>query len=128
MSEKNSFKIQILCKINPSEDTSKVKTAVHNIFPNLEISIKNNQLVGNSSDTSTLSNLSQSIKTNNTKKIFQRILEKNINNNSTWFYLNKQAAFVETIAFCNESDESPLGPIKVIIDTNDIESMIQLLI
>ena len=120
-----SCEIQVFCEINPSEDPSKVKTAILNIFPDLEISISAELLIGKSNDIGTLSNISESIHTKNTKNTYQRILKKNSNENSTWFYLNKQAAFVSTVALCNESDESPLGPIKVVLEANDIENLIQ---
>jgi len=32
------------------------------------------------------------------------------------------------VALCSESDESPLGPIKVVLETDDIENTIQTLI
>ena len=120
-----SCEIQVFCEINPSEDPSKVKTAVLNIFPDLKISISDELLLGKSNDIGTLSNISESIHTKNTKNTYQRILKKNSDENSTWFYLNKQAAFVSTVALCNESDESPLGPIKVVLEANDIENLIQ---
>ena len=120
-----SCEIQVFCEINPSEDPSKVKTAVLNIFPDLEISISAELLIGKSNDIGTLSNISESIHTKNTKNTYQRILKKNSNENSTWFYLNKQAAFVSTVALCNESDESPLGPIKVVLEGKNIENTIQ---
>ena len=128
MTEKKSCKIQVSCKINLSEDPLKVKIAILNVFPELEISLNDQQLIGKSDDISSLSNISQSIHAKNTKNIYQRILKKNSNENSTWFYLNKQAAFVNIVALCSESDESPLGPIKVVLEGNDIENIIQSLI
>ena len=125
MTGKKSCKIQVSCKINLSEDPLKVKSAILNVFPELEISLNDQQLIGKSDDISSLSNISQSIHTKNTKNIYQRILKKNSNENSTWFYLNKQAAFVNIVALCSESDESPLGPIKVVLEGNDIENIIQ---
>ena len=125
MTEKKSCKIQVSCKINLSEDPLKVKSAILNVFPELEISLNDQQLIGKSDDISSLSNISQSIHAKNTKNIYQRILKKNSNENSTWFYLNKQAAFVNIVALCSESDESPLGPIKVVLEGNDIENIIQ---
>ena len=125
MTGNGSCKVQVSCQINHSEDPSKVKTAVLNIFPNLEISISDELLTGKSNDIGTLSNISKSIHTKNTTNNYQKILKKNSNENSTWFYLNKQAAFVNTVALCNESDESPLGPIKVVLEGNDIENIIQ---
>ena len=128
MTGKKSCKIQVSCKINLSEDPLKVKIAILNVFPELEIFLNDQQLIGKSNDTSSLSNISQSIHTKNTKNTYQRILKKNSNENSTWFYLNKQAAFVNIVALCSESDESPLGPIKVVLEGNDIENIIQSLI
>ena len=96
-----------------------------NIFPDLEISISDELLLGKSNDIGTLSNISESIHTKNTWNTYQRILKKNRNENSTWVFLNKQAAFVSTVALCSESNESPLGPIKVVLEGNDIENIIQ---
>ncbi len=63
-----------------------------------------------------------------TQRIYRRALEKNLENNSTWFYLNKQAAFAEKIAICEKSEESPLGPIKVILTSQNIDRIIDWLI
>lgn len=125
MTGSGSCKVQVSCQINPSEDPSKVETAILNIFPDLEISISDKLLLGKSNGMNTLSNVSESIRSKDTKNIYQRILKKNSNENSTWFYLNKQAAFVNTVSLCNESNESPLGPIKVVLEGNDIENIIQ---
>ena len=125
MAGSGSCKVQVSCQINPSEDPLKVETAILNIFPDLEISISDELLIVKSNDMDTLSNISESIHSKNTKNIYQRILKKNSNENSTWFYLNKQAAFVNTVSLCNESNESPLGPIKVVLEGNDIENIIQ---
>ena len=125
MTRSGSLNVQVFCEINTSEESSKVNTAVRNIFPNLEISINHHQIIGKSSSVESLSNISESINIKNTKNILQRILKQNTDGHSTWFYLNKQAAFVNMVVLCNESDESPLGPIKVVIEANNIENIIQ---
>ena len=125
MTRSGSLNIQVFCEINTSEESSKVNTAVRNIFPNLEISINHHQIIGKSSSVESLSNIFESINTKNTKNILQRILKQNTDGHSTWFYLNKQAAFVNMVVLCNESDESPLGPIKVVIEANNVENIIQ---
>ena len=94
MTRSGSLNVQVFCEINTSEESSKVNTAVRNVFPNLEISINRHQIIGKSSSIESLSNISESINTKNTKNILQRILKQNIDGHSTWFYLNKQAAFV----------------------------------
>jgi len=128
MRSNNTCSIEVFCEINPSEDPSKVESAIFNVFSDLEISISKYQLSGKSKNIETLSKVSESIKNNNTKNTYERILKKNADDNSTWFYLNKQAAFVDTIALCSEADESSLGPIKIILRTNDIENTIKSII
>ena len=116
--------IQIFCEINPSEDPEKVKLAVNNIFPDLTLEITDTDITGKSNNIQILSQISKSIHENNIKKTYQRILKNNSNSDSSWFYLNKQAAFVNTVALCSEANESSLGPIKVILRSNDIEQVI----
>jgi hypothetical protein len=116
--------IQIFCEINPSEDPEKVKIAINNIFPDLPLEITDTDITGKSNNIHILSQISKSIHENNIKKTYQRILKNNSKSDSSWFYLNKQAAFVNTIALCSEANESSLGPIKVILRSNDIEQVI----
>lgn len=128
ITENKPCKIHVSCNVNSSEDPSKVKIAILNVFPELKISLNDQQLIGESNNISSLSNISASIHTKNTKNIYKRILKKNSNENSTWFYLNKQAAFVDVIAICNEADESPLGPIKIVLHSKNIEDVIEWLV
>ena len=116
--------IQIFCEINPSEDPEKVKLAVNNIFPDLTLEVTDTDITGKSNNIQILSQISKSIHENNIKKTYQRILKNNSNSDSSWFYLNKQAAFANTVALCSEANESSLGPIKVILRSNDIEQVI----
>ena len=116
--------IQLFCEINPSEDPDKVKLAVSNIFPDLTLDITDTDITGKSNNIQILSQISKTIHENNIKKTYQRILKNNSNSDSSWFYLNKQAAFVNTVALCSEANESSLGPIKVILRSNDIEQVI----
>ena len=116
--------IQIFCEINSSEDPEKVKLAVNNIFPDLTLEITDTDITGKSNNIQILSQISKSIHENNIKKTYQRILKNNSNSDSSWFYLNKQAAFANTVALCSEANESSLGPIKVILRSNEIEQVI----
>ena len=117
--------IQIFCQINPSEDPEKVKLAVNNIFPEMELEVSDTQIVGKTNNFSVLSPISKSIHEKNIKNTYQRILKNNNDGESTWFYLNKQAAFVNSVALCSETNQSSLGPIKVVLRSNDIEQVIE---
>ena len=123
-----SCKIEIFASFNPSEDPKKIETAILNIFPNTKIKIDNFSITSNSKDLHSLEKIYDTIHSNQSQKIYKRQFEKNLENNSTWFYLNKQAAFVGTITLCEEAEESPLGPIKVILTSSSIDKIIDWLI
>ena len=112
--------IQVFCEINPSEDLEKIKTSTFNLFPDLKIKIQENRLSGSSNNIELLSKVIKSIKNRQTINVLSRIMKSNMAENSTWFYLNKQAAFVDVVALCNEADESALGPIKIVLNSNNI--------
>jgi len=117
-------KIEILCSINPSEDPEKVILAISNIFSSFDSKIENFSFRGNSNSLKALEKIQENINSMKAQKIYRKILEKNLTYNSTWFYLNKQAAFVNKVAICEESDESPLGPIKIILSSPNIDRII----
>lgn len=123
-----SCKIEILSSINLSEDPKKIETAILNIFPEAKLKTDNFSIVSNSKDLHLLEKIYDVIHSNQSQKIYQRQLEKNLDKNSTWFYLNKQAAFIGTVALCDEAEESPLGPIKVILTSSNIDGIIDWLI
>jgi len=119
-----SCKIEMFCPVNPSEDPKKIEKAILNIFPYSTIKTGNFSLSSQSNELKSLEKIYETIHTKQSQKIYTRNLEKNLENDTTWFYLNKQAAFVEKIVICEKSDESPLGPIKVILTSSYIDRII----
>ena len=55
----------------------------------------------------------------------RRFLFKSIRGNMISFFLNKQVAFAGHISFSEETAESPLGPIRVNIETDDTEQLVE---
>jgi hypothetical protein len=119
-----SCKIEMFCSVNSSEDPKKIKKAISNIFTNSTIKTENFSISAQSKDLKSLEIIYEAIHTKQSQKIYRRNLEKNLEADTTWFYLNKQAAFVEQIAICEEANESPLGPIKVILTSSNIDRII----
>ena len=117
-------KISIYCTINESEDTNKVRTAVSNILTDIDEKITDNSLVANSNNYESLTKIYETMRTKKTKTAYRRHLMRNMTEDSTWFYLNKQAAFANVIALCDEEDQSPLGPIEVVLHSKNIEDVI----
>ena len=119
-----SCKIEMFCAVNPSESIEKIETAISNIFPYSIIKNNNFSINAQSKELRSFEKIYQFIQNNKLQKNYLRSLEDNLQGNTTWFFLNKQAAFVEQIAICEESDESPLGPIKVTISSSNIDAII----
>ena len=121
-------KVSAYCTINASEDVNKVRTAVSNILIDMDEKITGDSLVANSSNYESLTRIYETMRSRKSKSAYRRLLMRNMTNNSTWFYLNKQAAFANVIALCDEADESPLGPIKVVLHSKNIEDVIDWLV
>jgi predicted RNA binding protein with dsRBD fold (UPF0201 family) len=117
-------KIEMICPVNLSEDPEKVKQAISNIFPFSEIKNENFSIKAQSRELRSLETIYDEILSNQSQKSYTRNLEDNLDNDTTWFFLNKQAAFVEKVVICDETEESPLGPIKVILTSSNIDGII----
>ena len=116
--------IEMFCAVNPSEDIDKIKKAITNIFPHSTLTTENFSVSAQSKDLTSFEKIYETVHTKQSQRTYKRNLEKNLENDTTWFYLNKQAAFANKIAICEKSDESPLGPIKVIITSSNIDGII----
>ena len=121
-------KISVYCTINESEDMNKVRTAVSNILTDIDEKMTDDTLVATSTNYESLSKIYETMRSRRTKSAYRRHLMRNMTEDSTWFYLNKQAAFANVIALCDEEDQSPLGPIKVVLHSKNIEDVIDWLV
>ncbi len=123
-----SCEIDAYCSINPSEDPKKVEQAITNVLVDVDVKINKETLRATSSSLESLEKIYEAIHSHQSKNAYRRQLNQNLRDESSWFYLNKQAAFVNTIALCSESDDSPLGPIKIVLNSKNIDTIIEWLV
>ena len=121
-------KISAYCIINASEDINKVRTAVSNVLTDMDEKLTGDSLVANSNNYESLTKIYETMRSRRTKSAYRRHLMRNMTEDSTWFYLNRQAAFANVIALCDEADESSLGPITVVLRSKNIEDVIDWLV
>ncbi len=121
-------KIQVFSSINPSEDSEKVKQAILNILPCNNLKSEEFSITGDTDHFQSMEKIYESIHSAQSQRVLKRQLEKHMDRNTTWFYLNKQAAFVERVVLCEETDESPLGPLKVVLTSHNIERIADILV
>jgi predicted RNA binding protein with dsRBD fold (UPF0201 family) len=118
-------KIEAYCEINPSEDPQKIEQVMSNVLNNVEFKISKGSIVATSKELESLSKIHDSIQKHRSQNTYLRFLDNNMDGDETWFYLNKQAAFVNSVSLCEHADESALGPIKITIRSKSIERVIE---
>jgi predicted RNA binding protein with dsRBD fold (UPF0201 family) len=95
--------------------------AVKNLLPYSElVKIKNNEYT-KMNNYDGLRKIKDKIRSKKTQADLQRILYNKYNMQSTWFLLNKQAAFSDVVVLVENENESPLGPIKITVNGCELE-------
>ncbi len=119
------MRLLVEAEVKPSEDCSKVKAAVENIFPDLTFKVSENSIVGESEEPRALTHLRQLLRIQAIRDSARSAMLKGKRENSIHFMLNKQVAFVGKVSFTE--GETPLGPIKVTIETRSPDLVIDYL-
>jgi predicted RNA binding protein with dsRBD fold (UPF0201 family) len=117
-------KIEVYAAVNPSEDPDKVRLAVSHVILESDYQYKDSSIKATSHELSSLAKIQETIKKHRTNRIYRRQMRFNTKGDTTWFYLNKQAAYVDVLAICEEAEESAMGPIKVILHSKDLEKVV----
>jgi uncharacterized protein len=116
-------------EINPTESEDNVKAAVNNFLDNVSItikpSIKGSTLTAVAKGQDSLFKLRNLMRNDRIRDASRRLLFKSIRGNMITFCLNKQVAFAGHISFSEETAESPLGPIRVNIETENPQQLIE---
>ncbi len=120
---KVACKIEVYAAVNPSEDPAKVRLAVSKVVQSSDFQYKEGSIKATSNELESLLKIQETIKKNGVSRVYRRQMRYNTKGDTTWFYLNKQAAFVDVIAVCDEAEESAMGPIKVIIHSKDLDKI-----
>jgi len=121
-------KVSAHCTINASEDINKIRASLSNVLIDMDENLTGDSLVANSNNHESLTKIYETMRSRKTKSAYRKHLMRNLTEDSTWFYLNKQAAFANVTVLCDEADESPLGPIKVVLHSTNIEDVIDWLV
>jgi predicted RNA binding protein with dsRBD fold (UPF0201 family) len=121
--------VRIEAEINPTESEEKVRTAVTNVLCEAEITItqdnKVNILTAKAQGQESLVKLRNLLCNDRIRDASRKALFRSTRGNSISFCLNKQVAFAGHISFCEETGESPLGPIRVTIEADNPQELIE---
>jgi predicted RNA binding protein with dsRBD fold (UPF0201 family) len=122
-------KIKIKVEVNPTEDVIKVRQAVENIFVGLDFKeVQEGEiklLIAYGEDSSILAKFAHILKRERIRDAARTVLYQGITENAITFFLNKQVASAGHISFCEPVGESPLGPIRVRINSGNPRELIE---
>ena len=120
--------VHVEAEINPTESEDKVKAAVTNVLGNASITIKPSHkgsiLNAEAKGQDSLVKLRNLLRNDRIRDAARKLLFRSISGNKIIFCLNKQVAFVGHVSFSEETAESPLGPIRVTIETESPQQLI----
>ena len=112
--------INIEAEVNPTESEDKVSKSLFNLFGELKIeacfSHKGTVFTAQTNDQGALNTLRSILSRDRIRDAARKVLHEGMKSNQLTFYLNKQVAFAGHISFSEAEAESPLGPIKIIIN------------
>ena len=123
------IELKVEAPVNPSEDPQKVIGAIEMIIERCSPEFRyGSRIVGRGSGIEPFSILYEQIRSRSAMGVLRRMLVDNRAGDSTWFLLNKQAATAGIAAVIDDDRESALGPIRVTISCDELDTLIDWLV
>ncbi len=121
--------VHIEADVNPTESENNVRQAIENMFGNVPIRIDGQRggsaLISEALGKDVLTKLQNLLRRERIRNAARSALFEGLDRGKVTFYLNKQVAFSGHVSFCKENAESPLGPIRVQVDSEDPRGIIE---
>ena len=123
-------KITVLVEteINPTEDEEKVKAAVVNMFGDIAVQMQpqtvGRVMIAEAKNLEALRNFQSLLRRDRVRAAARKFLHSNVRGKTVSFCLNKQVAFIGHVSFSQETGECPLGPIRVMIESDNPRELI----
>jgi predicted RNA binding protein with dsRBD fold (UPF0201 family) len=125
----SEVEIKVEAPVNPSEDPQKVIAAIENVIERCSPEFRyGSRAVGRARGTEALELIYEQVRSRSAMGVLRRMLLDNRAGDTTWFFLNKQAAAAGIAAIIEDEQESPLGPIRVTIDCEELDPLVDWLV
>ncbi|XES78358.1 MAG: RNA-binding domain-containing protein [Candidatus Bathyarchaeia archaeon] len=121
-------KMSIEVDVNPTESEEKVKKAVWNLFGDVPTELKpaskGSILTAEAKGIEPLGTFRNVLSRDKIRDASRKALFHGLRGDTFTFYLNKQVAYAGHVSFCEADAESPLGPIKVTVQSSDPQQLV----
>jgi hypothetical protein len=116
-------------EVNPTESEAKVRRAIESIFGDIPMTVKQMRrgsvVTAQACEREPLIKLYNILRRQHIRAAARTVLLAGIDRNTISFCLNKQAAYVGHVSFAEEVAESPLGPIRVRIESENPRGLVE---
>jgi uncharacterized protein len=123
--------IHIEAEINPTETEPKVREAIEKMFGPMNTQIKPQRkgslIQADTSNQDALTRFHDLLQREHIRAAARTVLLKGVDRKTLSFCLNKQVAYAGHVSFSQEQSESPLGPIRVEIRSENPKEIIDYL-
>lgn len=120
--------VHLEVEVYPTESEEKVKKALWNLFGDVPTQPKplpkGIVLTAEAKGLDALSTLRNVLRRDRIRDASRKPLFQGLSETAITFYLNKQVAFAGHVSFSEATSESPLGPIKVIVNCENPRELI----
>ncbi|MCQ8892581.1 MAG: hypothetical protein NQU41_04275 [Candidatus Methanosuratincola sp.] len=120
-------RVVVEAEVRSTEDEEKVARAVSNLTgtkPYRIVQRGQQRILVQEGDESMLVTLRQLLRRERILDAARKLMLRGVRGNQFTFYINKQVAYAGHVSFCMPEGESPLGPIKFTVETEDPKSFI----
>ncbi len=127
--------MQIKTELNPTEEHEKILTVLKNFAEFNENDLNIEEVSPNYYIYSVtmhgrpnLQSMYEGLRSQRIVESARKYLMKKQRENSVSFMLNKQALFMKKFHFCHSPEESPMGPVWIRIESDDIHRLLEYLV
>jgi len=123
------IELKVEAVVNPSEDPAKVIDAITKIVSHCSPEFRyGSRVIGRATGYEPMSNIYEQVRSRSAMGVLRRMLVDNRSGQSTWFLLNKQAATAGIAVIIEDEQESPLGPIRITINCEELDAVVDWLV
>ena len=120
--------VRIEADVNPTESEEKVEKAIWNLFGNVPTESKpayrGSVLTAEAKGQEALATLRNILRRDRIRDASRKALRGGLRGDTISFCLNKQVAYAGHVSFSEAEAESPLGPIRVTIQTENARELV----
>ena len=121
--------LKVEATVNPSENPQLVINAIEMVMGRCSPEFRyGSRVVGRAVGIEPLFVLYEQVRSRSAMGVLRRMLLDNRAGDSTWFFLNKQAATAGIATVVDAEEESPLGPIRVTISCEELDVLVDWLV